>query len=385
MEAEDRSGIENQEGPFFPDEPMTHWQGSDMDKLLLWSVGESASDICLQPNQPVWIRRHGQWLPVTTREITSEEIFSLIDLVSGTASASAQLKGAGDLDFAYEIGTGRFTSERFRINATACSDGWGTGAEMTLRSIPSLPPKIEDLGVEDEILESAYPDRGLVLVTGTVGSGKSTLLASMLRRIRETQRRKIITFEAPVEFDLMNIPNPVGPLVQTSIPEHLSQFGRTPRNAMRRACDVILVGESRDQETLWGMLEAAETGSAVYSTVHTQSVADTPTRIINVFPTDMQQQVAGALISSLRLVIQQRLEPSPKGGRVPIKEYLVFNRDVRDHLMQVGLRDMSGAVAELLEKRGRPIIEDVREKYEQGLLYKETLRKIQKETEREYV
>lgn len=378
MEAEDRDGL------IFPDEPMTHWQIGDLDRLLLWSVEQGASDICLQPNQSIWVRLHGQWVPVTKREVTSEEIFEMVDQVSGTASSSAQLKGAGDLDFAYEISTGRFDSERFRINATACRDGWGTGAEITMRSIPSIPPRIEKLGVEKEVMEHAFPDRGLVLVTGTVGSGKSTLLASMLRHIRENEARKIITFEHPVEFDLMSIPNAKGPLAQTSIPEHLSQFGTTPRNAMRRACDVILVGESRDRETLWGMLEAAETGTVVYSTVHTQSVADTPTRIINVFPADMQQQVAGALISSLRLVVQQRLEPSPKGGRVPIKEYLAFDRSVREQLMQAGLRDMSGAVAALVEERGRPLSRDARDKYDQGLLYRETVSKIEKETEREY-
>lgn len=378
MEAENRDRI------VFPDEPMTHWQLGDLERLLLWGVEQGSSDICLQPNQPIWIRRNGMWVSVTDREITSEEIFEMVDLTSGTASSSAQLKGAGDLDFAYEISTGRFTSERFRINATACRDGWGTGAEMTLRSIPSIPPRIKDLGVEDEILEAAFPDRGLVLVTGTVGSGKSTLLSSMLRHIRETQPRKIITFEHPVEFDLMSMPDPKGPLVQTSIPQHLSNFAIAPRNAMRRASDVILVGESRDRETLWGMLEAAETGAAAYSTVHTQSVADTPTRIINVFPADMQQQVAGTLIASLRLVVQQRLEPSPKGGRVPIKEYLVFSRGVRDRLMQADLRGMATAVSELLESRGRPLLKDVKEKYEQGLLYKETVRKIEKETEREH-
>lgn len=363
----------------FSDEPMVHWQQSDLDKLLLWSVEKSASDICLQPAQPVWIRRHGEWRPVTAREITSDEIFELVDQISGAASSSAQLKGSRDLDFAYEINTGRFTSERFRVNATACRDGWATGAEVTMRSIPSVPPKLTELNVEEEIMENAFPERGLVLVTGTVGTGKSTLLASMLRYIRETQRRKIVTFEHPVEFDLMNIPDPQGPLVQTSIPEHLSQFSIAPRNAMRRAVDVMLVGESRDRETLWGMLEAAETGATAYSTVHTQSVADTPTRIINVFPADMQQQVAATLISSLRLVVQQRLERSPQGGRVPIKEYLVFDRGVRDCLMQTDLRNLSSIIQDLVENKGRSILRDAREKYDQGRLFPDTVRKIEKE------
>ena len=369
-------------GLIFPEEPSAHWQGGDLDKLLLWSVEHKASDICIQPDHRVWIRRHGDWITVTNRELSSDEIFEMVDQISGTASSSAQLKGSRDLDFAYEVSTGRFDSERFRVNATACRDGWGTGAELTMRSIPSTPPRLEELSIEQEILDSAFPDRGLVLVTGTVGTGKSTLLASMLRHIRETQRRKIVTFEHPIEFDLMNIPNSKGPLVQTSIPEHLSGFDITPRNAMRRAVDVMLVGESRDRDTLWGMLEAAETGVVAYSTVHTQSVADTPTRIINVFSADMQQQVASTLLASLRLVVQQRLEQSPQGGRVPIKEYLVFNRSVRDQLIQVRPDKISDAVQELVESQGKPILQDVYEKYEQGLLYQETVRKIEKENKK---
>jgi defect-in-organelle-trafficking protein DotB len=152
---------------------------------------------------------------------------------------------------------------------------------------------------------------------------------------------------------------------------------------MRRAVDVMLVGESRDQETLWGMLEAAETGVAAYSTVHTQSVADTPTRIINVFPTTMQQQVASTLLSSLRLVVQQRLEPSPQGGRVPIKEFLAFDRPVREEIMEVGIKDISNKVQDLVEQRGRPLLRDAQEKYDAGLLYSETMRKIEREKKRE--
>jgi defect-in-organelle-trafficking protein DotB len=367
----------------FPDEPMTHWAQSDLDKLLVWCVEQKSSDICLQPNNAVWIRQHGQWKPVTHREMSSEEIFELVDQVTGTPSSSAQLKGGQDLDFAYEVSTGRFAAERFRVNATACRDGWGTGAAVTMRSIPSIPPRLEELDVEDEILDHAYPDKGLILVTGTVGTGKSTLLASILRNIAETQHRKIVTYEHPIEFDLMGIPDPCGPIVQTGIPEHLNDFSVATRNAMRRAVDVMLVGESRDQETLWGMLEAAETGVAAYSTVHTQSVADTPTRIINVFPTTMQQQVASTLLSSLRLVVQQRLEPSPQGGRVPIKEFLAFDRPVREEIMEVGIKDISNKVQDLVEQRGRPLLRDAQEKYDAGLLYSETMRKIEREKKRE--
>jgi defect-in-organelle-trafficking protein DotB len=215
-----------------------------------------------------------------------------------------------------------------------------------------------------------------------MGTGKSTLLASLLRRIRETMPKNVITYEEPIEFDLMGIPNPMGPLVQTQIPIHLSDFSQAPRNAARRAADVILVGESRDTETLKRMLESAEIGVCAYSTVHTRSVAETPSRIINVFPETMQHQIASTLISSLRLIVQQRLLPAKSGqGRVAIKEYLVFNATLRKALFNTKIENLISTIEDMVDEHGQPLYADAQKKYDQGLIYKEDLVAIQKERE----
>jgi defect-in-organelle-trafficking protein DotB len=344
------------------------WTIEDLNKLLVWAEGVGMSDIHILPRQPMWIRLHGKWIAVTKRPVMADEIFFLAEQLFRSPDGAARLKGGDELDFAHEIRVDRVTRKRFRVNASGCKDGTGAGASIVMRSIPSLPPKIEDLGLEPEILKAATPNNGLVLVTGVMGTGKSTLLASILRHIRETQPRNILTYEAPVEFDLMGIPNPCGPLAQASIPEHLTHFNRAAPNSARRAADVVLIGESRDVETLRGMIEMAEIGVAAYSTVHTRGVAETPTRIINVFPADMQNQIASTLLASLRLIIQQRLLPKIGGGRIALKEYLVFDAAIRKELFSVPVTDLIPAIQQMVETKGRTILMDAKDKYDAGLI-----------------
>lgn len=361
---------------------MSRWLKDDIDLFLKWASEQGASDINLLPKSGIWIRVDGIWKKVTQRLITTDEIMNLIDELSYNASGSASIRGGYDYDFAYELKIDNIKRLRFRVNASGCKDGWSFGTSMVIRTIPSLPPKLEDLNVEKEIYDAAFPQNGLVLVTGVMGTGKSTLLASMLRFIRENQPRHILTYEAPIEFDLMGIPNGLGPLVQTEIPLHLKDFTDAPRNAARRAADVILVGESRDQETLKGMIEAAEIGVCAYSTVHTRGVAETPSRIINVFPKDMQNQITSTLISSLRLIIQQRLLPSTQGGRIALREYLVFDANLRHELLSENVEHLIPIIQDMLEKKGQTLLEDARLKFEEGLISEESFRQIKKEQER---
>ncbi len=369
----------------FEHEPLRSWTPTEFDAFLVWATAMGASDVALIPGSPVWIRLHGIWLIASQRRVTTDEISALLDYTSRNPSASAQVKGGEDQDYAYEIKIDRASRRRFRVNATGCRDGWNFGMALVLRTIPAIPPTLEEIGVEREILDSAFPNNGLVLVTGVMGSGKSTLLAAMLRHIRQHQARNILTYEAPIEFDLMDIPNPCGPLVQSAIPEHLRDFVRAPRNAARRAADVILVGESRDPETLRGLAEAAEIGVAAYSTVHTRSVSETPSRIINVFPGDLQNQVASTLLASLRLIIQQRLVPARQGGRVALREFLVFTAEHREHLFQVPLSHLIPEIEQLVQKDGQPLVRDARRKFEAGLIDEDHYRAIEHEREKTHV
>lgn len=362
-------------------EPISNWLPEDFKEFLLWATKEGVSDVLLQPGTPIWVRLNGKWVLVSQRKLSTGEISLLVDELSNDPSSSAKLKGGEDIDFAYEIQITRIERLRFRVNASACQDGYSVGVSMVMRTIPSLPPRIEELNVEPELLSAAFPENGLVLITGVMGTGKSTLLASLLRHIRETLPKNIITYEDPIEFDLMNIPNPKGPLVQTQIPIHLNSFDRAPRNSARRAADVILVGESRDKETLRGMIEASEIGVCAYSTVHTRSISETPSRIINVFPEDMQNQIASTLISSLRLIVQQRLLPCRNGGRIAIKEHLPFDATLRKKLFSTPVERLIPVIQEMVENYGWDLLSDAKKKLETGLIFEEDYEAIRKEKE----
>lgn len=251
------------------------------------------SDLNLRSGLPAWMRLNGIWRKVTQRPITTDELLAALERLTKNNSVSALIKsGQSDYDFAHEIEESRGVRRRFRGNATPVADGYSTGVKIVFRTIPSMPPALEDLNVEQGILDHAMPSNGLVLVTGVMGSGKSTLLAAILRRIIETGGRNVSTYEAPIEFDFDAVPKPGGPVSQSTIPEHLKSFLTATRNSTRTAPDVVLIGESRDPDTLRGMMESAEIGVAVYSTVHTRSVPETLSRIINVFPFAERLQVA---------------------------------------------------------------------------------------------
>ena len=200
-----------------------------------------------------------------------------------------------------------------------------------------------------------------------MGSGKSTLLAAILREIIEKGGRNVSTYEAPIEFDLDAIENPGGPVSQSSVPEHLKSFLTATRNSTRTAPDVVLIGESRDPETLRGMIESAEIGVAAYSTVHTRSVPETISRIINVFPVAERLQVTATLLSSLRLIISQRLVPKADGGgRIALREFLAFTPKIREILLDTPPERLIQECEELLPVNGQRMQEAAKHFFEAG-------------------
>ena len=321
------------------------------------------SDLCLRSGLPAWMRLNGVWMPVTDMRISTDELLSALEKLTRNNSVSALIEsGQSDYDFAHEITESRGRRLRFRGNATPVADGYSTGVKIVFRAIPSMPPALDSLGVEQEIIDHAIPQNGLVLITGVMGSGKSTLLAAILRKIIETGGRHVATYEAPIEFDLDAVPNPGCPVSQSAIPEHLKSFLTATRNSTRTATDVVLIGESRDPDTMRGMMESAEIGVAAYSTVHTRSVPETISRIINVFPFAERLQITATLLSSLRLVVSQRLVPMMDGtGRIALREFLAFTPEIRETLLDTPLERLIQNTELLLMEHGQ-LMQDAAEK-----------------------
>ena len=358
---------------YYPQEPRIRWDHSDINSLLLWATRRGMSDLCLRSGLPAWMRLNGTWIPVTRKPIATDELLAALERLTRNNSVAALIKsGQADYDFAHEIEESRGVRRRYRGNATPIADGYSTGVKLVFRAIPSMPPALEELSVEPGILEHAMPSHGLVLVTGVMGSGKSTLLAALIRRIIENGGRNVSTYEAPIEFDFDAIPHPGGPVSQSTIPEHLASFLTATRNSTRTAPDVVLIGESRDPDTLRGMIESAEIGVAAYSTVHTRSVPETLSRIVNIFPSTERLQITATLLASLRLIVSQRLVPLPdNSGRTALREYLAFTPEVRERLLDTPLERLIPQAERLLAEYGQPIQDAAERAYAAGRIDRE--------------
>ncbi len=210
----------------------------------------------------------------------------------------------------------------------------------------------------------------MIYVTGATGSGKSTLLASIIKELAEQpdSNRKILTYESPIEFVYDSIETPSAVISQSEIPKHLPSFAAGVRNALRRKPKLILVGEARDSETISAVIEAALTGHPVYTTLHSNGVAETVRRLVGAFPKEERTARTIDIIETMRLIVSQRLVPSTDGKRVALREYLVFNEEIRDKILECDPDNITAVTRDFLLKYGQPLAVDVRNKFKQGLI-----------------
>jgi twitching motility protein PilT len=226
------------------------------------------------------------------------------------------------LDFAYSMESG----VRFRCSAYRALGRLG----ITMRTIRTDIPSIDDLHLPKVMEKIALENRGLVLCTGTTGSGKSTTLASMVEFVNQNRSCHIMTIEDPIEFLLRDGKSIIN---QRELGVDTMSYAAALKAALRQDPDVILVGEMRDLETIETALTAAETGHLVFSTLHTLDAGETIHRVVSAFPPFQQKQVRLQLASVLKAVISQRLVPKADGqGRVPAVEILINTARVREYI-----------------------------------------------------
>ena len=204
--------------------------------------------------------------------------------------------------------------------------------QVTLRVIPSSPPYLKDMDLDPNLQKALVPTQGIVIVAGATGSGKSTLLAGIMLELLENENGKILSYESPIEFVYDSVASERALMSQSEIPLHLPDFPRAVRNALRRKPEYILVGEARDKETISAVIDAALTGHTVYTTVHSNGVADTIRRMVASFPQDERYGRTVDLISMVRAIVWQMLVPTEDGGRYPVREWLIFSPEVREKL-----------------------------------------------------
>jgi twitching motility protein PilT len=289
-----------------------------IDDLLRIMVQRGSSDLHLKTDAVPGFRVDGSIQPqMEFGRISADDARRLTYQILSKEQI-ARYEEEGDLDCSYSIEG----CARFRVNVLTQRGFPGA----VIRVIPDRIPTAEELGLPSVCLELSMKPRGLVLVTGPTGSGKSTTLAAMIDFINRNEAGHILTMEDPLEFMHKDQKSYV---TQRQIGSDCKSFSQALRRALRQDPDVILIGEMRDLETIELAITAAETGHLVFGTLHTTSAISTVDRIIDVFPTDAQQQVRVQLATTLQGVISQCLVPRVGGGRIAAHEILIATDGVR--------------------------------------------------------
>ena len=243
----------------------------DIKELLRITKEKDASDLHISVGSPPILRINGKLkklnLPELNRQNVHEMIYSMI-----SDKQKEKYESLHELDFSFELED----LTRFRTNIFKTRRG-EAGA---FRLIPERIKSLSELNLPEEISVFTKKPKGFVLVTGPTGSGKTTTLASLIDIINQERYEHIITIEDPIEF-IHNHKNCV--IDQREVGIHTDSFAYALRSALREDPDVILVGEMRDLDTISMAVTAAETGHLVFSTLHTNSAAETVERVINVF------------------------------------------------------------------------------------------------------
>ena len=336
----------------------------DLVELLRYICSIKASDLHITSGSPPRARVNGDLvnleydtlLPTDTRDLC----YSVMNELN-----RKRFEENFDVDFSFGVPE----LARFRANVFM-QRGSVAGA---FRIIPQEIPDFDILGLPPIVKEFANLPKGLVLVTGPTGSGKSTTLASLLNLINKSRSVHIITLEDPIEFTYKHDRAIVN---QREIGTDASSFAQGLKHIMRQDPDVILIGEMRDAETIGAALTVAETGHLVFATLHTNSAAETITRIVDVFPASQQEQVRVQLSTSLQgIVTQSLLKKKDNSGRVVAVEILIPNSAIRNLIRENKIPQIYSTMQIGQDKTGMKIFnQSLFELYSKGLIsYNEAL------------
>lgn len=364
-------------GPLmFPKEPVRAFQAQDLDDLLIWATEVKASDITIQTREQVFIEVSNRMIRATKREWSHEETMNALAYMFGNESVKGTIARGEDKDFAYDLSVDRNTRYRFRVNAVGIMSKGAPGVQITLRTIPSIPPSLDDLGIEKDLKAALAPRNGMVVITGATGSGKSTLLAAQIRKLCEDPmgNRKIVTFESPIEFVYDAVDRPSTSLAQTQVPANLPSFTSGTRNALRRKPHVILVGEARDRESVQEAIVAAQTGHLLYTTVHSDNFSQTIPRMLSVFPEGERNARTVELVNALRVVVSQVLVAGINGGRVGLREYVIMTPEIADEILSQPFDKLPLVCREILRKHGQSFLQAAQRAYDAGQIDQQVLR-----------
>lgn len=267
-----------------------------LNKIIVDAIKKGVSDIHFEPyehNYRIRYRIDGVLAEVVTPAPNlASRITSRIKVMSNLDISERRLPQDGH----FKIDLLPSYSVDLRVSTCPTIDG----EKVVLRILDSQTEKlnIDTLGFtalqKQQFINTISKPQGMLLVTGPTGSGKTVTLYTALHKLN-CEQSNILTVEDPVEIKVPGINQVnINPKIGLS-------FASTLRAFLRQDPDTIMVGEIRDFETAEIAVNAAQTGHLVLSTLHTNSAAETVTRLLNMGIPPFN------IVSSLKLIIAQRL------------------------------------------------------------------------------
>jgi len=287
-------------------------------------AADKVSDLIFSPGRPPQVQVYGQLVPVQIdglATLTPDDTRHVAaDVIGDNKQALATLREQGSCDISYGLpGVARFRANIF-IQRGSCA--------VVMRVIPTAIPDFASLRLPSHLADVAKLRDGIVLVTGPAGSGKSSTLALLLDCINREKNYHIITIEDPIEF-LHN--HKMSTVHQRELHSDTPSFAHALRCALRQAPKVILLSEMRDRDTIEIVLEAAETGHLVFSSLNTMDAAKTVERVAGAFLPEEQKSVRERFARAFRYIICQRLLPrADRSGRIPVVEIVKPHARIRE-------------------------------------------------------
>ena len=327
----------------------------NIDKVLEIAKAKDASDVHLIYGIKPMLRIARDLVPVEEiDELTIEYLNEAYDyFIRGNLEKDETFMKTKRLDSSFE-----FEDIRLRVNVSFADEI----PTFTLRLIKNELPRYEDLGVPDIVRRMTRQPQGLILVTGKTNSGKTTTLNALINDINETQNKKILTIESPVEYRHTSkksviVQKEVGP------GRDCLCYSDGVKNSLREDCDIVIVGEIRDRETMDAAIETAEAGHLVIGTLHTKSCAETIDRMINFYDISDQQSVKYLIASLLKLVVSQRLLKGKDGRLVLVPEVMVVDNIVAGIIRKekISVSEIEDAIQSNLEKGSIGLINSIAE------------------------